>query len=551
MRIRTNNERWWGAIVAALLASVVAAGPASAGTMKHWVCLSPSGEPTKNIAGWVASNRGVAGGNAYSSCGTRAGGGLISDMTAVTNALDNGKGIIYTYTAPPGTSISTANLKFNGYVTGPDQAASMGIVLYRGSERYDGNGVIDQCQYFAGCSTYTPEGNYEVGADAFIAFLGCGTGTPGATCGPGNRGSLAIQRGAMNLVDSAPPTVSNPGGTVMQDLPLRGTETLTFSAADVGVGVSDVEVKLGDAVLVRRQLLDVNDGKCIPVDGGYAWPVPCKASVAASLSIDTTKVADGPQTLTATVWDAAGNPVSAISRRVNVANAAGSGSTPTAPTINDLVSDNGQGGDPSTGTLVPSRKRERTRVGHGETVRVQGHVRDAAGRPIVNAQVDVYEQVSVKGATPQLVGSVTSDDKGGYAYKAKPRSSRLVELRYSRQRGATIYQSTHALDVSVRASITLRADRASIPSYGKVTLRGRVVLDHLPKGGALLQIRARDGKRWLKVGTPRTDPSGKFSWTWKFRKVRRGAVVFQARLLQTGDVPGVANNSRSVRIRIG
>lgn len=550
MTRRTMHERARrSAIGAALLTVVFAALSASAhaGTMRHWVCVTDGGVPTANIAGWVGTNQNAPGGNAYSDCGNANPMGLRADMTAITGGMTNGNGVAYTYTAPSGTTISTARLQIYGVVNGDDQAASMGIVLYRGGQAYDGDHVLTQCQRFTGCTNLpTTAVTYGVNSPVFMAWVGCGTGTPGASCGGGNRGEVRVQRGFMNLVDDTPPTVGGQGGTVMQDVALRGTESFTFSAGDVGVGVSDVEVRIDDTVIVPRQKIDNNDGKCLPVEGGYLWPVPCKTSVAATAQLDTTKVADGAHTLTATVWDAAGNATSAVSRRITVQNTPAPG-----PGSSELVSNNGQGGDPSTGKLEPKRKRKSARVDYGKTVRVEGRAVDAAGRPLVGAQVDVFEQVQVKGSTMRLIQSLTTDEKGGYSYKSQPRSSRHVEVRYSRQRGANVYQSTHAVKVAVRAKVTLSAKRTSIPSYGTVVLRGRVLVDDLASGGTLVQVRARDGNRWLKVGTPRTDASGRFEWKWKFKRVRHGAITFQVRLLRTGDLPAETNVSRNVRVRIG
>ena len=663
--MRFNVSRFRGGawcVVVAAAAAAWLAPTASAGTMKHWICSSPNSfTPTHNSDGWSGGNNGVSGGNTYANCSGGGGSnGITLDMSNVTNPMGPGAGVSYTYTAPEGTSIGTAHLQSYSGVYGTDPNASMGIVLYRGAAAYDGDHVIAQCQRHAGCTALDTSyseysiAHYPVNSPVFIASMVCGSGV-GAGCAGGYRGYMFINSGWLDLIDNSAPAAGTASGTVVQDAVLRGVETLAVPLTDRGVGVSDVEIRIGDTVVLPRQRLDDNGGRCVPLEDGYAFPVPCKTQLSASLNVNTASASDGSQLLTMTVWDAAGNPATAVSRRVTLdnklpprlsgayavaaptvsgdssvggtltattgtwldavsfahqwqvsddgtsgwkllpsaasdrlrpepglldkfvrvavtasnsegsatafsaprriepANSGGGGVVPKpAPkTAADLVPNNGEGGDPRTGRLVPSRKRKSARVAYGKSVRIEGRVVDGAGRPLIGAQIDVFEQIKVKGSSARRVASIRSDKKGRYSYKPKTRSNRTVQLSYSRQRGASIYQSTHELALQVRAGVTLRADDTSIPSFGRVTLRGRVLSSDLPKQGVVVQVRARDGRRWLKVGNPRTNSKGQFTWKWKFDKVRRGTVPFQVRVLRTGDLPAMTNESRTVRVRIG
>ena len=646
-----------GGVAIAAAATAIALTPAAhAGTMVQWVCKTNAGVPTGNTDGWVGSNS-TFGGGLGRSCGDGAG-RLVVDLTNVGASMAPGAGASWSYRAPEATTIQSAQLEFDAAIYGSDQAASMGLVAYREAKAYDGDHVIDQCQVAWGCSSRQGFVNYVVNSPFFAFEVLCGSGTPGASCYGGNRGYAAITRGSFVLAESSPPTLTGLSGTTVEDAVLRGAETLTFTARDMGVGISDIEIKLGGAVLLPRQRMDTNGGLCNPVEGGYLSPVPCKSNVAASFTLDTAKAPDGPQILTATLWDAAGNSGDVVSRRVTLDNKlpprlriGGAGPSATLPTLTgdsgvggtltatngdwieavsfarqwqvsddgstgwklmpgataatlrpesgllnkfvrvgitatngegsatefsqarriepsnsggggvvpkpapktaaELVANNGEGGDPATGKLVPSRKRTKATVDYGRAARIEGQVVDGAGRPLTGAQIDVWEQIRVKGSTRVKVISITSDKKGGYSYRPKSQSNRTVELSYSRQRGATIYQSAHVLRLQVRAGVTLRADDASIPSFGRLTLRGRVLSSDLPKQGVVVQVRARDSGRWLKVGNPRTNSRGEFTWKWKFDKVAHGVVPFQVRLLRTGDLPAMTNESRTVRVRIG
>lgn len=312
--------------LAAALLPLVGASTASAGTMKHWVCSTTSGTRTHNSEGWSGTNNGVPNGNASVDCSSYYNAGLKADMNNVSNFMPPGAGVFWTYTAPAGTIISTAHLNIYGAVYYDDNGASMGVVIYRGAKAYDADHVLDQCQRWAGCSFLNLDAslngtliNYNVNSPVFISSIECGSGV-GAGCQGGYRGESTVTGGYFNLQDNAAPIAGVPSGTAIGDPVLKGTETLAVPITDVGVGITDVEIKIGNSTVLPRQPLDTNGGRCVPLEGGYIYPQPCKTSISASLNVDTTKTGDGTQPLTMTVWDAAGNPTTAVSRNVTIDN---------------------------------------------------------------------------------------------------------------------------------------------------------------------------------------------------------------------------------------
>lgn len=452
------------ALVVLVVGSAVAA-PAQAGVYSYWTCKTPAGVPT-STEGWSGTTS-----MTYTSPtnGCAGGGALSAEFAGAAITYATTTGIRWRFDAPTGTRIVDADVFRSWAVNAATDGA--GVAVYRDDFWWDAEHVPEYCLAFVGnCSTAHGWLRLHVDATLLAFDAGC-YGPAGSTGCQGNPSGRSWQRwhsARLRLRDDTTPTAANPSGTVLDARPLRGVETLTLAAADTGSGVWQGEVRIGDTVVVPRSVVHDNDGRCDAIDvdaadpNEFAWARPCPLATAASWIFDSARVPDGEHTLTATLWDAAGNASTVLSRKVTVRNP------------RPLRSDNGVGGDPATGRLVPSGKRTRVRVDYGRAVRVQGRVVDAAGRPIAGAQIDVFEQVRRDGAPRRLVGAVTSDARGAYTYRPRAHSNRAVELAYSQERGSTSYRSTQALELQVRAGVTLRADDASIPAFGRVTLRGRV-----------------------------------------------------------------------------
>jgi hypothetical protein len=238
-------------------------------------------------------------------------------------------------------------------------------------------------------------------------------------------------------------------------------------------------------------------------------------------------------------------------RRVEAASGAGGGVIVGGPSETaSLTPDNGAGGKAVSGRLVASSKSEKLRTGYKKRTRVSGQLVDESGTPITGAEIDVYEKVITSRAERRKVATITTDAKGAYVYESRPTSSRTAELAYSRQRGSTTYQSTHAVRLQVQAGVQARLSRGWVPSRGLVTLKGRVLASDLPKNGVIVQVQARDRGKWIAAGLTRTKQDGRFTWKYRLRATS-GQIPFRAVLRRTGDLPATVNSSRVVKVRIG
>ncbi|MDQ8046308.1 MAG: hypothetical protein AAGC46_09960, partial [Solirubrobacteraceae bacterium] len=615
-----------------------------------WSCKTAGGTPTTST-GWTSSLGAWNYSNASQNC--TGGGPLQLDATPQMNVPTNQPGMLWQYQAPPNTTISTASLLWAGQQSGSDYSATVGITVNRDSTAYDGDHVLDNCQWFAGCAGEPlATRTYNVNADRLLVGIGCG-GSDGASCQGGDRAHVQIYSAGIDLVDNSAPQVGTMSGSLFANRSLQGNESLIVPVSDVGVGVADIAVSIDGTPAINRQPVDTNGNLCVPIEGGYRAPVPCKLNVTANLSVPTNVVADGQHTITGTVWDAAGNATPFLSQKVTIDNVpppaikpstatATNVPNPNAPRIDgdasvgalltafdgnwtdataqltrtwqvadsatgpwtdipaavgptyrpnalqagkylritvtavtkegttaassdarlvsqsqagslaltSLSANNGTGGNPATGKLVPSSKRTKATVNFKKTVHVAGKLVDATGTPIAGGQIDVFETIAPSG-TRTKVGTITTDSKGRYSWSPATRSNRVEELAYSRQSGSDNYQSTQSLQVFVRAGVTIKLQRKHIPSHGKGIITGRVLVDGFPASGVRVEVFAIGTHGNQSGGTVRTNGTGHFKWSYRYTRVAHGAVALFVKVHRDPDMPALDGRSNIVRQRIG
>jgi hypothetical protein len=135
------------------------------------------------------------------------------------------------------------------------------------------------------------------------------TATAAASSPPdnGNTGSSAAKSASTPPND---PQASNITGSLTNEAPLRGSDSVTFSATDQGPGLAYLKM-LVDGETIQTQTIDSNDGHCTPVPGAgaytWAYEVPCKTSVGGhTYELNTTPLKDGPHHIQVIIEDAAG-----------------------------------------------------------------------------------------------------------------------------------------------------------------------------------------------------------------------------------------------------
>jgi hypothetical protein len=139
------------------------------------------------------------------------------------------------------------------------------------------------------------------------------------TCGVSEANAFNVYGGKVAVGDRRGPSAGSAAGDLATDATLRGTEALTFTAADGESGVYraraivDGRPQPWTAVTPgSASCRDVNPANADAYE--FAVRVPCPRSTSGELQLDTRAFADGEHALRVVVEDAAGNAVTVVHR---------------------------------------------------------------------------------------------------------------------------------------------------------------------------------------------------------------------------------------------
>jgi hypothetical protein len=222
----------------------------------------------------------------------------------------------WTFTAPPGTTISAISY-YRTLAAYNDQDLVAGLFQADGS-------ALEQCRipwpFLPGdsntCSKPNNQAPYTFTAlNTTSLFLGitCHIVRPVIACGAGGAPLHAVRAALysakVTLAESTPPTLGNLAGPLWEGGVVSGLVPVTFAASD--------------ATGIQQQLVRGDAGQTLvsavaPCD--FTLAQPCPQQLAGSLSVDSTRVPDGPHTFSVVVTDAAANSQVATSPTVIVHN---------------------------------------------------------------------------------------------------------------------------------------------------------------------------------------------------------------------------------------
>ncbi len=226
----------------------------------------------------------------------------------------------WTFTAPAGTTI-TAVTFYSAIGIFPGRADFIvGMFQAKGAS-------IETCQGTFANNYYCQLPNNQIpqtftGLDTSGLFFGikCQPDSPGDTgCQNGAGGYLDAQAdmysASVTLTESATPSISGESGLLWSGGVVSGTVPLMFSASDVS-GIANWSIAGPSSTLYT-----------MPQGCDYTQATPCPQLNGQQQNVDTTRLPDGPQTITISVTDAAGNTTTATSPTVVIDN-----NGPPAPT---------------------------------------------------------------------------------------------------------------------------------------------------------------------------------------------------------------------------
>lgn len=557
-------------LAGALCLALTNAAPAWAGTAKVYSCQLPDGAAAPTD-GWTEETNSA--GQLYVDGANRCsrGGALSGEFFYPGNSWSAGPYSGWRFTAPVNTTV--AEIAFDRTLYGIG-GGHWNYIVYVGGVRAD---LIAP----AGNSGWTRRTHAGGDATNVAIRLVCGgPGTCQRTSESTSAAAVGIRRVVTTLRDVDDPSVEGVAGGLATSDVLRGTETMTFSASDAGMGVYRRIVEV-DGREVSSAVVDANDGRC--ADAGqdadspheFLHRVPCKLSANGDASLDTTQLPDGDHVLRVRVEDAAGNSTTASGpRTVRVDNVPAptpkGGSRPTiqgSPRAGEAL--RGIPGEWDGDNLSFSYQWLRCDADGGSCVELgtgtgQQHLvssRDVGHRLRVRVTATNAEGSSSATSAPTAVVAPPSTTENRVPTPQQPASPGAG----STGRGAP--NGTGASDRVRLSAYAGTGRRTTIRArYGRSTrITGRLIdTRNQPIAGATLQVQTGvriAGSPFEEVGTVRTDRNGRYTYTLAAgpsRLVRFGyrSHVGDTQFADTTDVvvmvrAGVTLRPRPTRLRNG
>lgn len=228
----------------------------------------------------------------------------------------------------------------------------------------------------------------------------------------------------------------------------------------------------------------------------------------------------------------------------------GSGPVPAAPGPGPGRGEpNGRNASDRARLTVSGAARRRLAQGRGAVTRVR--LRDEAGRPITGATVVVLQRMAVPGARWVAARAVTTGGDGRARYRIAPGHSRTLRFAYRSHLGDERFAATRDIAIIVTSRTSLTTDRSFLRNGQTVVFKGRLASRPVPRGGVVVDLQARVGRRWQTFHSLRTDRGGRWKAAYRFRSTTGlQTYTFRARVRGDSGYPYEPSISRKVRVRV-
>ena len=495
-----------GGVLIGMSMPTVASG--DVGTYVQYACHLPDGgqAPTDSITGTAGGLGSVA-----DTCS--AGGGLTITLPTTTEAHEASG--TWTFAVPPETTV--ARVGYTRVVRGVASNTDESTRVYQGP-------VSDRCGWYGLCpETRTldaaPTGS-AISFQAYCEYAPCHGAEPGD-------GFVSIDKIAITLEDDHLPTfVGQPSGSLFDKNTLTGIANAAFTAADQGGGVYEAALVV-DGVEQPRTTVDTNGGACAKP---FVKAVPCKLQADGSLSLDTSKLDDGPHNVSVVVYDATDtNSVAFGPVPVEVDN------VPDPPTTGSGAQGGGQVAQPTAKLVAISRP---TRLSFARAGSARGKLVDEQGQPIGSSVLDIYESVDVPNAPVHLVGQTTTGADGTFRFAIAKGPSRRFTVR-DRNTGAT-----WTFTVTVPAPLRLSASRKHLDNGQKLMLTAYLAGEKVPAKSAAVAFQVLIGHQWRTFATRDIRADGSTRVSHRF-KVTFQRLTYRFRAVVVGRKPFPFANATS------
>lgn len=434
----------------------------------------------------------------------------------------------FRFTAPSATRIRDYSIRRRVNLAGAAGAWAYNYTLLFDAVDFSRRG--EQCWASDGCLSLGDAQSAQAGGlsiGSLTALVDCSSGMPN-DCPADAAPTLQIESARFTLEDSTDPAFTGqPAGSLLEPgATLSGAEAISFGAVDQGSGLFRAVLEVDGRPAVS-QAVDDRNGDCVQP---FAQPVPCKLVGGGTLTWNTATVPDGPHRVRLLVYDATGvNAASFGPVDVSVRNAVPT-CTSTAYTVTA-----GLGG-----------KTART-VRYGTSQRISGRVMRSDGNPAGGVTV----RIMAGRPASETLGTVATRPNGRFTYKIPPGPSRSLLAAVPGPEGGTAHSCSRALQLNVRAGVTLTARPSALRNGQKVRFTGRMKGRPLPSGGKLIDLQARTGRGWVTFKSVRANSRGRFSAPYRFaRTYRLTTYRFRARSRREAAYPYALGYSKTIRVRV-
>lgn len=198
---------------------------------------------------------------------------------------------------------------------------------------------------------------------------------------------------------------------------------------------------------------------------------------------------------------------------------------------------------------IGSARKRSIRTRYTSRNALRGTVTDERGRPVEGALVTIHERVGTSEYRP--AGQARTGEGGRYTWRTSRAPSRLLKVGYASRAGAAPTVFSAPVRIEVQAPVRLRANRRT-RNRGWARFRGQLLGRPVPRGGVVVEMQARVGRRWRTFATTRVRrSSGRFSYRYRFvRTFRTRSYRFRARVRKQAGFPYATGASPTVRVHV-
>jgi hypothetical protein len=316
-------------------------------------------------------------------------------------------------------------------------------------------------------------------------------------------GILTVASLSLTLHDDEQPTLYLTGGELLLTGQHSGNENVTFSASAPNSGIAEVDAYLG-STLVGIDAYQTT--QC-----SYTRFEPCPKSVSDTISVNTTKVADGSYPLVLKAYDASGNVVGVPwSVPITVAN-----DVPPAGTARGPGPPNGHNATTKAQITYLGGQGGKITVADGQATSVSGRLTDQTGAPIPGATVDLLSQTVGSNAVFALMGHASTNASGLFTFNVPAGPSRVIRTGYRAFANESGYVATADLTENVTAStrLSVKPRRLRGRTFAFV---GQIHAGNFPPAQQV-EIQALIGSNWTHVTFAKVASNGHFKVRYRLK----------------------------------